>query len=977
MTVRNIAYQPAALCDGAMISDEGKDRPDVTEEGTGASWSWPGWRGRTREWRPIAELLGAVRNGRGDVALVQGPTGIGKTRLLQEAAEAAERAQITVAHAAAEEPGRLVPLAPLAAALKEPALASAETSRSWRALTAESPHAETADLRLSLVERLRACLEEWAGRGPVLVMLDDLQWSDPTTQLALRSLLPELSSYPLGWILTRTTGIADHALDGLYRSLVRQGATRIALGPLDDRAVAEIAADFLGAPPRADVLEMAAGAKGNPFLLLELLRTWANEGAVKVDAGGARLTSAARVQTSARSRLIRLPAPTRQLLQVAAILGRSFSVDDLAEMLGEPVDGLLPRLTEAIRAGIVVPDVNRLAFRHDMLWQIATEMTAKPVRAALQRQAGEMLLGRGAVVPAAGYFMRCARPDDARALDGLERAAHAILPYSPSGAADLAVRAVELTDPADPDLPTRTTTAVDALKTAGRLTEAMDSAQEGLRQASSRPLADRLRYELASILLLSGRPAQAVTATEHLLGRQDLDRDLRGLTELARFQGLLALHQAGRGRTRAKAILADRPRQTDTALVGALLLSAHVAWEAARADDAFRDINEAVRLADRGSIGARLAHPRLFLVRCLVATGRHGEAENVVRAATADFEAYGSAAHAATPAFFRAYLSLAAGRTDDAETEAETGLKVADEWGTHAYTLLGLATRTIVAVRRGDLEAAAQHAERLRSEQQAAQSAMYGEIWATWALALAAEAQHGPQAAVEPLRSCHADVRDRNWLLMLEPNAAAWMTRTVLAAGHHSAAADIAETARQIAHGNPGYPALAAAAAHAHGILHGDAAALLQATAQHSDPWGAASAAEDLGLLLIDDRAAAIEKFDQAAEGYRSIGALRDAARVRARLRDLGVRRRHWSYADRPAIGWDSLTDTEYNVASLVARGLTNRQVAAHMFLSPHTVSFHLRQVFRKLGISSRVQLARITPEQHRQDPSSGENTIS
>lgn len=898
--------------------------------------------------------------------LVQGPTGIGKTRLLQEAAEAAALAQTTVAHAAAEEFGRLVPLAPLAAALGEPALASSEPPQSWRALTAESPHAETTDLRLSLVERLRACLEERAGRGPLLVMLDDLQWSDPTTQLALRSLLPELSSYPLGWILARTTGTADHALDGLYHSLARQGATRIALGPLDDRAVAEIAADFLGAPPGPDVLEVAASAKGNPFLLVELLRTWVIEGAVKVDAGGARLTSAARVQASARSRLIRLPEPTRQLLQVAAILGRSFSVDDLAEMLGEPVDSLLPRLTEAIRAGIVVPDVNRLAFRHDMLWQIATEMTSKPVRTALQRQAGEMLLGRGAVVPAAGYFMRCARPDDARALDGLERAAHAILPYSPSGAADLAVRALELTDPADPDLPIRTTTAVDALKTAGRLTEAMDSAQEALRQAPSRPWADRLRYELASILLLSGRPAQAVTEAENLLVRQDLDQELRGLTELARFQGLLALHQIGRGRARAKAILADRLGQADTALVGALLLCAHLAWEAGRADDAFSDIYEAVRLADSGSIGARLAHPRLFLVRCLIATGRHGEAENVVRAATADFETYGSAAHAATPAFFRAYLSLAAGRTDDAETEAETGLKVADEWGTYAFALLGLATRAIVAVRRGDLEAAAQHAERLQSQRQAAHSAMYGSIWATWALALVTEAQNGPQAAMEPLRTCYSDLRDRNWLLMLEPNAAAWMTRTALAAGRRSAAADVAETARQIAHNNPGHPALAAAAAHAHGILHGDITALVQATAQHSDPWGAASAVEDLGLLLINDRKAAIEKFDQAAEDYRRIGAPRDAARVRARLRNLGIRRRHWTYADRPAIGWDSLTDTEFNVASLVAQGLTNRQVAGQMFLSPHTVSFHLRQVFRKLGISSRVELARIVPDQHR-----------
>jgi DNA-binding CsgD family transcriptional regulator len=61
----------------------------------------------------------------------------------------------------------------------------------------------------------------------------------------------------------------------------------------------------------------------------------------------------------------------------------------------------------------------------------------------------------------------------------------------------------------------------------------------------------------------------------------------------------------------------------------------------------------------------------------------------------------------------------------------------------------------------------------------------------------------------------------------------------------------------------------------------------------------------------------------------------------------------------RPVCGWESLTDTEHNVADLVAQGLTNRQVAGRMFLSPHTIDFHLRQIFRKLDISSRVDLTR------------------
>jgi DNA-binding CsgD family transcriptional regulator len=68
----------------------------------------------------------------------------------------------------------------------------------------------------------------------------------------------------------------------------------------------------------------------------------------------------------------------------------------------------------------------------------------------------------------------------------------------------------------------------------------------------------------------------------------------------------------------------------------------------------------------------------------------------------------------------------------------------------------------------------------------------------------------------------------------------------------------------------------------------------------------------------------------------------------------------------RAAEAWDALTGTERTVAELVAQGLTNREVAARIFLSPHTVSFHLRKVYRKLGIRSRVDLTRASIHRER-----------
>ena len=90
-----------------------------------------------------------------------------------------------------------------------------------------------------------------------------------------------------------------------------------------------------------------------------------------------------------------------------------------------------------------------------------------------------------------------------------------------------------------------------------------------------------------------------------------------------------------------------------------------------------------------------------------------------------------------------------------------------------------------------------------------------------------------------------------------------------------------------------------------------------------------------------------------------------DTARVRSALRGHGVRKRQASVR-RPQQGWGSLTAAELDVVDLVARGLTNREAAAKLFLSPETINTHLRHAFGKLGIRSRVELARLAAQRAR-----------
>ena len=89
---------------------------------------------------------------------------------------------------------------------------------------------------------------------------------------------------------------------------------------------------------------------------------------------------------------------------------------------------------------------------------------------------------------------------------------------------------------------------------------------------------------------------------------------------------------------------------------------------------------------------------------------------------------------------------------------------------------------------------------------------------------------------------------------------------------------------------------------------------------------------------------------------------------MRGRLRELGVRRRLVS-PKRPETGWDALTGSELAVVSLVAEGMTNREAARRLYVSPHTVSTHLRHAFAKLGVNSRVELTRIALEQDAATP--------
>jgi DNA-binding CsgD family transcriptional regulator len=232
----------------------------------------------------------------------------------------------------------------------------------------------------------------------------------------------------------------------------------------------------------------------------------------------------------------------------------------------------------------------------------------------------------------------------------------------------------------------------------------------------------------------------------------------------------------------------------------------------------------------------------------------------------------------------------------------------------------------------------------------------------------------GPEAGV------HAYVQDLEKHLQLtlfgggvaDPEGAVLLVRGALAGGDRDRAAALARQTQRLAMITPDDPDMTAAADHARGLTEQDPAALQRAAGRYTAARARAGALEDAGNARAGngDRGRATTLLRQAYALFEELGNDEDLARVRSSLRAAGTRVRHWTYADRPAFGWDSLTDTERRVANLVAEGLSNRQVANRVFLSTHTVAFHLRHIFWKLGMTSRVQLARIAAEQDTEDAS-------
>ncbi|MGH3264688.1 MAG: LuxR C-terminal-related transcriptional regulator [Trebonia sp.] len=462
------------------------------------------------------------------------------------------------------------------------------------------------------------------------------------------------------------------------------------------------------------------------------------------------------------------------------------------------------------------------------------------------------------------------------------------------------------------------------------------------------------------MLVLQGNPRDALDEMEAVPRQPSPTTQARRRILVTRLQALSGLGDNAAALSLAEDIRSVAHELGEDAEAAALQVLAAINWDEGRLERGLRLIGEAVRRARGISPDVRDFQPLLALAAMLIDVRRLEEAEETILAASDGMRDFGPSAIESVPAVLRARVKFAMGLTADAHAEAEKALAIADTFGVPPYGSLAHSLLSVAALRKGDLHAAGSH---IRNRPDVIHYVIgHARTEDLLARAQFVEASVGAKTALEVLDGVYTDLPLRRHVLIGEPTASAWLARTALAAGRDELAKVVARVADEIAHDNPGFDVMTVAAAHCGGIVGQDPELLAHAAAGHQDPWARASAAEDLGTVLIamNDPDRAVACLDEALRGYGRASAERDLARIRRRLRKLGVRRHHRATSARPTAGWESLTETEQMTATLVAEGLTNQQAAERMYLSPHTVAFHLKQVFRKLDIGSRVELARM-----------------
>ncbi|MGE3288667.1 MAG: AAA family ATPase [Pseudonocardia sp.] len=903
--------------------------------------------GRDAERAAIAALLDGARAARGGSLVVHGLPGVGKSALLAEAAAVADGMQVLRTQGVESE-------SPLAFAALHRLLRPVGSAvgrlpprqaRALRAAFGEEDGGPDID-RFAVFLGVLSLLAEVAVDAPVLAVVDDAHWLDDASAAALLFAARRVSAERIALLFAARDGDVRRFESDLPTLPVAGLGAADAVALLTERA---------GVPvPAAVGARIVALTGGNPLALAELpgvLATHQLSGEAPLPS---RLPVSDGVERVFLDRARRLPDPARTLLLVAAAddSGRIATVQKAASVLG--IGGSALDAVEA--SGLLRIRDGEVELRHPLVRSAVYTAATSTARRRAHRALAEVLDGDRRT----WHRAAAAEDVDVQVADDLEGVAARARGRGGQEAASAALeRAAELTPPGDGRVRRRHAAAFAAWL-GGRPLRARMLADAALAEASDPHLrADvallRARVEWNTGSLDLGHRMVLTAAGE--IAPADLER----ARELGMFAAALASVGAAGGAGPDPAALvppADEHSSTRVRCVDGLLRGltgvAHRDWGdaaqhlraalvvSAELDPAEFDAAEQDVLPNL-AIGAMHLHDDDAL------GDLYGRLLTRARAAGATIMVLYALGR-------RALTLISTGRWARARADLAEARLLADGIGRPGLAALPAALTALLAALRGeiggdDVDALLADVDRLAARPAGTVTHLVHDV-AAWTRGLA--------AADDPATALHH--LERMSLPVTQQLAALDRLDAAARAQRHDLAATWIADLTRFADGT-GSPWAAAVTAHGQALLapHDEAERHFRtALAHHSRSPRPVDAARTR-LALGEHLRRARRRVDARAELRGALTVLDDvgagpwAERARRELRASGETARR-----RDTTAETALTPQELQVAALVADGMSNREVAGRLFVSPRTVDFHLRNVFTKLAISSRGELTRV-----------------
>jgi len=484
--------------------------------------------GRESEAEQIRSFLGAAQEGQGGLLLLSGPAGIGKSRLISASLDEAVRLGFVVAATTnfANVQSPFGPVADLARELAGSLPEFVPKATADRALfdrlvgATESSSTQDWDKRRLFVV-LASALERVSLKKAVALAIDDAQWIDPESLEFLAYLTPRLETRRVFLLLGLREGESDPpgAVD-VSAKLARFAQTvSIRLEPLGNFASRELVLAALSKkrpPPKSLVDEICRRGEGNPLFIEEMARHATEQETSALPRS---------VQQSLRRRLVQLDSTSLRIIEVAAILGRVFTIDDLERAAATERAAVIGALRAGRDAGLIEEvgaGGETFAFRHELVRAAVYEQLLAAERKAVHRRVAEYLetfpVTTGAAAVLAHHWAGAG--DAARVVRYAEHAGDEALALSAAASArDRFLQALEqVTDDATrARLDEKAGTALDLLGDAKMSFERLQRALTFQREVGNEADAVRIELRLAGVAYRCGRVDEAIAASKRAI----------------------------------------------------------------------------------------------------------------------------------------------------------------------------------------------------------------------------------------------------------------------------------------------------------------------------------------------------------------------------------------------------------------------------------------------------------------------------